>query len=132
MIYVLTNIDQIGGILQWTQTISAIFENFNIDHKVIKKVNNIDIFDDNSEIIINNYYFDDFFNDIKRIKDKHIKLYYVVHSTVCPNNIILDRYYEYIDVIICVAEYIKNRVIKIYPDASVYVLNNYIFKKTNY
>jgi glycosyltransferase involved in cell wall biosynthesis len=128
---VLTNIDQIGGILQWTQTICAIFEKLDVDHTVIKKVDSIDIFNDNSEIIINNYYLDDFFNNIKKIKDKHIKLYYVVHSTVCPNNIILDRYFEDIDVIICVAEYIKTCILKVYPRANVYILNNYVLNEPN-
>lgn len=126
MIYILTNSDQIGGILQWTQTICSTFEKININHKVVKQVINVDMFDNESIIIINNYYFNDFYDNIQSIKNKNIKIFFVVHSTICPNNMFLQKYYDYIDKIICVAKYIEDHILKIFPVANTYVLDNYI------
>ena len=54
-------------------------------------------------------------------KNKNIKIYFVAHSDICPYNSFFLKHIDKIDKIICVSEYIANKI-----GTKAFVLDNYV------
>src|SRR5690606_6818965 len=107
-IYILTDPKNKGGVQTWINNIQK--------HIHIK-----DIFYDinftipqNSILCINNYTNNDFYIKYKN-KPRDIKIYFVLHSDICPSNEFFVNNEDIFDGVICVSKYIIEKVCNLLP-----------------
>lgn len=124
-VYILTDPKNKGGVQTWINDIQK--------HIYIKK-----IFYDinftippNSILCINNYTNNDFYIKYKK-RPKDIKIYFVLHSDICPSNEFFVNNKDIFDGVICVSKYIIEKVCNLLPHhEKIYIPNkdNYIKNK---
>ena len=105
--YILSDPRKKGGVEKWTQLTSTIIDaQILYDHKLLSNFRKCIIY-------VNNYINDDFFSRLDEYRT-HNRLYYVIHSDLCPNNVFfvnnIDKFYG----IVCTNNYILTKVKNIY------------------
>jgi glycosyltransferase involved in cell wall biosynthesis len=120
VLYVLSNPKKIGGVFQWEKYIEHCTIVYDINTNWLS----------GDSIYVNNYIDRDFFNNItlSKIVDNGIKLFFVLHSDLCPINKLFVNYVQYFFGIISTNKYVYEKSQKLYPN----LLNIYIPNVTNF
>lgn len=106
VLYVLSNPKKIGGVFQWEQFV----ENATI-------IYNIQQFESNDIIYVNNYVSNDFFNQhfLQQLCDNNIKLFFVIHSDLCPINKFFVYFQKYFFGVISTNLYVNQKIQTLFP-----------------
>lgn len=107
VLYVLSNPKKIGGVFQWEQFVENAVIIYNISQQ----------FESNDIIYVNNYVNNDFFNQqfLQHLCDNNIKLFFVIHSDLCPINKFFVHFQKYFCGIISTNLYVKQKVQNLFP-----------------
>jgi glycosyltransferase involved in cell wall biosynthesis len=106
MIHIFTDINKIGGTETWLNNIVKYFQLLNIKYEIVRDINNIN-FKDIKTIILNN-----FRDDLTTLLENNnlLKIYFVIHSEICPMNMFLIKYLKYINDIIFISKIIFDKL----------------------
>jgi glycosyltransferase involved in cell wall biosynthesis len=132
MIYILTAPKSSGGILTWTKLFTEYLNSKNLKYTIINDENAYKInFGKNNLLIINNYLENSFYEVpiLELLKNDNNKIYFVIHSTICPSNSVVNKFSKYIDGFICVSDEVVIKMKKLFPTKLLFTLYNYIPKK---
>jgi len=130
MIFIVNHPFQNGGTYTWYLNFTKHLESIKIPYKgIFNKIPHTTDFGERNVIIVNNYLLPNFWDnnilDFIKINKKN-KLYFVIHSGICPSNFVISKSIKYIDGFICVSDEIANKVSNIYPTKKIIVFENYV------
>lgn len=116
VLYLLSNSKKIGGVFQWEQSLQFCTVIYNVNQD----------FESGDEIYVNNYVMNDFFNDsfLTKLCNINVKLFFVIHSDLCPINKLFVTFNKYFSGVISTNECVKQKINLLFPDIeNIYIPN---------